>query len=225
MSLSRSSEVFVSEPVLSDFAGKIRGSAIRPDHPDYDQARRVFNGMIDKRPGLIVTPADTSDVQRSVNFAREHGLLVSVKGGGHSVQGFGVCEGGLMIDLGLMHSVRVDPKARTASAEGGTTWGEFDAATQEHGLAIPGGRVPSTGIGGLTLGSGSGWLERKLGYTVDSMIGAGQPLWDGGLRLDGRFTSSACGPTRPRTTTKFVGSVRFPTHCNPGRRRAPISIT
>jgi FAD/FMN-containing dehydrogenase len=172
MSLSKSSEVFVSEPVLSDFAGEIRGSAIRPDHPDYDKARRVFNGMIDKRPGLIVRPADISDVQRSVNFAREHGLLVSVKGGGHSVQGFGVCEGGLMIDLGLMHSVTVDPKARKATAEGGTTWGEFDAATQEHGLAIPGGRVPSTGIGGLTLGSGSGWLERKLGYTVDSMIGA-----------------------------------------------------
>jgi FAD/FMN-containing dehydrogenase len=172
MTASRSTGVSVSASVLAEFAGTIRGAALDPGRPEYESARKVFNGMIDKRPALIVRPANISDVQRSVNFAREYGLLVSVKGGGHSVQGFGVCEGGLMIDLGLMNSVKVDPKARTAVAEGGTTWGEFDAATQEHGLAIPGGRVPSTGIGGLTLGSGSGWLERKLGYTVDSMIGA-----------------------------------------------------
>jgi FAD/FMN-containing dehydrogenase len=181
MTALKGREIFVSEPAMSDFAKDIRGSVLNAGQPEYEQARRVFNGIVDKRPGLIVRPADAADVQRSVDFAREHGLLVSVKGGGHSVQGFGVCEGGLMIDLSLMRSVKVDPNTRTAVAEGGAVWGEFDAATQEHGLAIPGGRVPSTGIGGLTLGSGSGWLERKLGYTVDSMIGAEVVLANGEL--------------------------------------------
>ncbi len=155
------------------------GQIINVENAEYDRARKVFNGMIDRRPGLIARPATAADVKRLVNFAREHDLLVSVKGGGHSVQGFGVCDGGLMIDLCLLNRVRVDPTTQTAVAEGGTTWGEFDALTQQYGLAIPGGRVPSTGIGGLTLGSGSGWLERKLGYTVDSMIGAEVVLANG----------------------------------------------
>lgn len=157
------------------------GEIVRPEHPEYDRARRVFNGMIDRRPGLIARPRTAADVQRLVSFAGEHDLLVSVKGGGHSVQGFGVCDGGLMIDLRLLNSVRVDSGTQMAVAEGGATWGEFDAATQEYGLAIPGGRVPSTGVAGLTLGSGSGWLERKLGYTVDSMVGAEVVLASGEL--------------------------------------------
>jgi len=162
----------VSDEEVRRFAEGLRGRTLSPGDPEYDEARSLFNGMIDRRPGLIAQPVDTADVQRCVKFAREHDLLVSIKGGGHSVQGYSVCEGGLMIDLVALKSIEVDPRARTAKAGGGVNWGEFDAATQEHGLAIPGGRMPTTGIAGLTLGSGSGWLERKLGYTVDSMIGA-----------------------------------------------------
>jgi len=171
----------VPESSTNRLAQHFSGQVITTESEEYDRARKVFNGMIDRRPGLIARPATATDVQRLVDFAREHHLLVSVKGGGHSVQGFGVCDGGLMIDLRLLNNVRVDPATQTVVAGGGTTWGEFDAVTQQHGLAVPGGRVPSTGIAGLTLGSGSGWLERKLGYTVDSLIGAEVVLANGEL--------------------------------------------
>lgn len=161
-----------SESVIRRFAATLSGEIIRPGEPSYDSRRKVFNGLIDRHPALIVRPADARAIQTCVNFARECGLLVSVKGGGHSVPGLAVCEGGLMIDLSLLKAIRVDPEARVAFAEGGVCWGEFDAATQRHGLAVTGGRVRSTGIAGLTLGSGSGWLERKLGYTVDNLLGA-----------------------------------------------------
>jgi FAD/FMN-containing dehydrogenase len=164
---------------VQQFRAALSGAVIEPGDAPYDDTRKVFNGMIDRRPGLIAQPIDTADVQKCVNFAREHGLLVSIRGGGHSVQGHSVCDAGLMIDMRSMRSVEVDPEKRIAVAGGGANWGEFDAATQQHGLAIPGGRVPSTGIAGLTLGSGSGWLERKLGYTVDSMIGAEVVLANG----------------------------------------------
>ena len=162
----------VPDDAVQAFVAGFGGAVLRQGDPGYDDARQVFNAMIDRHPGLIARPADTADVQKCVKFAREHDLLVSVKGGGHSPQGHAVCEGGLMIDLASLRAIDVDARARTATAGGGVTWGQFDAATQEHGLALPGGRVPTTGIAGLTLGSGSGWLERKLGYTVDSMIGA-----------------------------------------------------
>jgi FAD/FMN-containing dehydrogenase len=157
---------------IESFASSIHGRVLRDGDAGYDEARKIFNAMIDRRPGLIVQPADTGDVVAAVNFARQQNLLVSVKGGGHAAPGHAVCEGGVMIDLALLNEIRVDAQGKTASAGGGTKWGEFDAATQAHGLAVTGGRVPSTGIGGLTLGSGSGWLERKLGYTVDNLIGA-----------------------------------------------------
>lgn len=150
-----------------------------PSDAGYDEARHVFNGMIDRRPGLVVRPASDADVQKAVNFARENGLVISVNGGGHSVQGYGVCDGGLMIDFKSMKGITVDPAAGTAIADAGVVWGELDAATQAHGLAVTGGRVPSTGIAGLTLGSGSGWLERKLGFTVDNLIGADVITADG----------------------------------------------
>jgi FAD/FMN-containing dehydrogenase len=164
---------------VQQFRAVLSGAVIGPGDATYDDTRKVFNGMIDRRPGLIAQPADTADVQKCVNFAREHGLLVSIRGGGHSVQGYSVCDHGLMIDMRSMRAVEVDPEKRIAVAGGGASWGEFDAATQQHGLAIPGGRVPSTGIAGLTLGSGSGWLERKLGYTVDSLTGAEVVLANG----------------------------------------------
>ena len=171
----------LEEAAIEQLRTSFHGELLRPGDDGYDAARQIFNGMIDRRPALIARPVDTADVQRCVIFAREHGLLVSIKGGGHSPVGYAVCEGGLMIDLSLMKGIEVDPQARTAVAEAGVNWGEFDAATQQHGLAVTGGRVPSTGIAGLTLGSGSGWLERKLGYTVDNMIGAEVVTADGGV--------------------------------------------
>src|SRR3989337_1795992 len=169
----------ISEGVLRELGAGMRGAVLLPGDDGYAAARAVFNAMIDRRPAVIAQPADTADVQRAVRFAREHDLIVAVKGGGHSAQGYAVCEGGLMIDLVALKSITVDPRARTAKAGGGVNGGECDAAPQEHGLAIPGGRMPTTGIAGLTLGSGSGWLERKLGYTVDSMIGAEVVLANG----------------------------------------------
>jgi len=162
----------IDNAAIEQLAQSFSGRILRDRDGGYDEARTIFNAMIERRPALIARCATTQDVVAAVNFARERDLLVSVKGGGHAPTGHAVCDGGLMIDLSLMKKVTVDPQARVATAEGGVTWGEFDAATQEHGLAVTGGRVPSTGIGGLTLGSGSGWLERKLGYAVDNMIGA-----------------------------------------------------
>lgn len=161
------------------FAAALSGKVHEPGSAGYEEARRIFNGMIDRRPGLIAQPAGTTDVQKCVDFARRHNLLVSVKGGGHSASGHAVCDGGLMIDLCLLKDIHVDPEAQTATAGGGVNWGELDAATQAHGLAVTGGRNPTTGIAGLTLGSGSGWLERKLGYTVDNMLGAEVVTADG----------------------------------------------
>lgn len=171
----------IDDAGLQAFTSAFSGAVITPDDAAYDEARHVFNGMIDRRPGLIVRPATTADVARAVSFARDNSLLISVNGGGHSVQGYGVCDGGLMVDFKLMKAISVDAGEKTGTAEAGVNWGEFDAATQAHGLAITGGRVPSTGIAGLTLGSGSGWLERKLGYTVDSMIGAEVVTADGSI--------------------------------------------
>ena len=165
------------EQLSSGFSGRV----LRPGDDGYEEARHVFNGMIDKRPLVIAQPATTEDVQKAVRFGRENNLLTSVKGGGHAASGHAIADGGLTIDLSLLKAIAVGPEKRTATAEGGVCWGELDAATQAHGLAITGGRVPSTGIGGLTLGSGSGWLERKLGYTVDNMIGAEIVTADGSV--------------------------------------------
>jgi FAD/FMN-containing dehydrogenase len=162
----------VADTNIEKLASGFQGRILRPGDAGYDDARAIFNGMIDRRPAVIAQPATTEDVQKAVRFGRENGLLTSVKGGGHSASGHAIADGGLEIDLSLLKAITVDPEKRAAVAEGGVCWGEFDAATQAHGLAVTGGRVPSTGIGGLTLGSGSGWLERKLGYTVDNMIGA-----------------------------------------------------
>jgi FAD/FMN-containing dehydrogenase len=155
------------------------GDLLAPGDGGYDEARAVFNGMIDRTPTLIAVCRTTDDVVAAVNFAREQGLPISVYGGGHGVTGAAVVDGGLVVDMRGMKGVQVDPAARTVRAEGGLNWGEFDAATQEHGLAVTGGRVPDTGIAGLALGSGSGWLERKLGFTCDNLIGAEVVTADG----------------------------------------------
>ena len=148
------------------------GTTLRPGDSGYDEARSVFNGLIDKRPAIIARCTSAADVAAAVRFGRAEGLTISVYGGGHSVTGSAVCDDGLCIDLRGLKTVSVDPGAKRARAGGGVTWGEFDLATQEHGLAVTGGRVPSTGIGGLSLGSGSGWLERAFGFTCDNLIEA-----------------------------------------------------
>jgi FAD/FMN-containing dehydrogenase len=148
------------------------GELIGAGDPGYENARRVWNGNIDRRPALVARCHGVADVRHAVSFAREEGLLVSVRGGGHSAPGYGTNDGGLVIDLSAMKGMRVDPGARTARAEGGVLWREFDRETQEFGLATTGGTVSNTGIGGLTLGGGLGWLMGKHGLTVDNLLSA-----------------------------------------------------
>ena len=143
--------------------GAMRGEVLTAADDGYDAARAVWNAMIDRRPLLIVRARGVADVIDAVNFARDHGLPVSIKGGGHNVAGHAVCDGGLMIDLGQMRAVRVDPAARRAHVEGGATWGDVDRETQAFGLATPGGLISDTGVAGLTLAGGIGWLRSRYG--------------------------------------------------------------
>jgi FAD/FMN-containing dehydrogenase len=147
-----------------------RGEQLRPGDSGYDEARRVFNGAIDRRPRLIARCAGADDVKAAIALARDAELPLAIYGGGHSVAGHSVCDDGVMIDLRPMNRIDVDPATRTAYVEAGATWGDVDAATQAHGLAVTGGRVSATGVVGLTLGSGSGWLERKLGFACDNLL-------------------------------------------------------
>jgi hypothetical protein len=163
------------------FKAGLRGELLLPTDPGYETARHVWNGMIDRRPGLIARCTGAADVLVAVTFAREHGVVVSIRGGGHNVSGRAVCDGGLMIDLSPMKSVRVDPARRTARAEAGVLWGEFDHETQAFGLATPGGSVATTGIAGLTLGGGQGWLNGKYGLTLDNLLSADVVTADGRL--------------------------------------------
>ena len=159
----------VRGPALSALRARFRGALLRPGEEGYDEARRVWNGAIDRRPALIARCAGADDVATAVRFAREQDLRISVRGGGHAVAGHAVCDGGVMVDLSLMKAVRVDPQARTARAAGGVLWRELDHATQGAGLATTGGVISHTGIGGLTLGGGLGHLMRRHGLTVDNL--------------------------------------------------------
>src|SRR3954454_17475760 len=155
------------------------GTLIDPAHPAYDETRALFNAMIDRRPRLIARCTSAADVAAALTHARANGLEVSVYGGGHGVTGAAVVDGGLCIDLRGIKQVDVDPVHRVVRAGGGLTWGELDAATQEHGLAVTGGRVSTTGVAGLALGSGSGWLERKFGFVCDNLLEAEVVTADG----------------------------------------------
>ena len=157
---------------IEKFADALRGRLVQPGEAGYDEARRVWNGMIDRHPALIARCAGPADVMAAVRFARDHRLLVSVKGGGHNITGNAVCEGGLMLDLSGMKSVRVDPVGHTARAEAGLTWGEYNRETQAFGLASTGGVVSTTGIAGLTLGGGLGWMMGKHGLSCDNLLSA-----------------------------------------------------
>ncbi len=160
----------IDPKAADELRGRFRGALLRPGEEGYDEARRVWNGAIDRRPALIARCAGADDVVEAVRFARDRDLLLSVRGGGHSIAGHGVCDGGLMIDLSLMKAIRVDPSARIARAAGGVVWSELDRATQGAGLATTGGIISHTGIGGLTLGGGLGHLMRKHGLTVDNLV-------------------------------------------------------
>jgi FAD/FMN-containing dehydrogenase len=167
--------------ILATLDSRFAGELIRPDDPGYDEARQLFNGSIDKRPALIARCTGREDVQAALAHAREHDLVVAVRGGGHSTAGYSSCDDGIVIDTGAMKNVDIDVEARTGRFGAGLTWGELDAATQQHGLAVTGGRVTHTGIAGLTLGSGSGWIDRKLGPTCESLISAEVVTADGRL--------------------------------------------
>ena len=174
-------DTILESAVVQKFADGLRGRLVQSGDGGYDQARTVWNGMIDRRPALIARCAGPADIIASVHFARDHGLLVSVKGGGHNITGNAVCEGALMIDLSPMKGVRVDPAGRTARAEAGLTWGEYNRETQAFGLASTGGVVSTTGIAGLTLGGGLGWLMGKHGLSCDNLISADLVTADGAL--------------------------------------------
>ncbi|ROZ69447.1 FAD-binding oxidoreductase [Ramlibacter sp. WS9] len=170
-----------SDERIAAFQQGIRGRLATPGSEDYDQARTIWNAMIDRRPALVVRCAGAADVLRSVRFARDNDLLVGVRGGGHNIAGNAVCDGGLQIDLSLMKSVRVDPVARTARVEPGVTLGEFDREAQAFGLATPLGINSTTGVAGLTLGGGFGWLSRGLGLSIDNLLSADVVTADGEL--------------------------------------------
>jgi FAD/FMN-containing dehydrogenase len=150
--------------------GAMRGAVIFPGDADYDAARRVWNGMIDRRPALVARCTGVQDVVAAVRHARENALPITVRGGGHNVAGSAVCDGGIVIDLGRMKGIHVDPVRRTARVQGGVTWGELDRETQVFGLATPGGLISSTGVAGLTLGGGFGWLSRAYGLASDNLL-------------------------------------------------------
>jgi FAD/FMN-containing dehydrogenase len=163
----------------------LTGDVLRPDHPAYNSARSLYNALIDKHPALIVRCRGASDVGRALEFAQRHDLLVAVRGGGHNVAGKALCDGGMVIDLSGMKGIRVDPARRSVRAEAGLTWGEFDRGTQEHGLATTGGFISTTGIAGLTLGGGLGWLMRRYGLSCDNLQSVEIVTADGRVRTAG----------------------------------------
>jgi FAD/FMN-containing dehydrogenase len=162
----------VSDHALEELASSVRGPVLRAGDEEYDSARRVWNGMIDKRPAIIVQCTGTADVVAAVGFAREHDFPIAVRGGGHNVAGNAVCDDGVVVDLALMKGIQVDPANRRVRVQGGATWGDVDHETQVHGLIVPGGIVSTTGIAGLTLGGGMSATRRKWGMTCDSLLGA-----------------------------------------------------
>jgi FAD/FMN-containing dehydrogenase len=173
----------MTKPTIVELRGASRGQVITPDDSDYEAARKVYNGMIDRRPSVIVRAVDAADVMTAVNFARENGLDLSIRGGSHSVPGFGTNDGGIVIDLARMKGIRVDPAARTVRAEGGCTWGDLFHATYGFGMTTAGGIISTTGIGGLTLGGGIGHLSRGHGLSIDNLVSADVVMADGRFRV------------------------------------------
>jgi FAD/FMN-containing dehydrogenase len=177
--IAQNSATALDNATVEEFRARLRGKLIQPGDAAYDEARKVYNGMIDKRPGLIARCVDAADVIASVNFAREHHLLLAIRGGGHNGPGLATCDDGLVIDLSEMKGIHVDPKQRTVRVAGGATWGEVDHATHAFGLATPSGFISTTGVGGLTLGGGIGYLARTYGLSLDNLLSVDMVLADG----------------------------------------------
>jgi len=175
----KTSVKLLDSSTIEAFDAQLRGRVILPSDEDYNETRKVYNGMIDKRPGLFAMCVDVADVIASVNFGRENNLLVAIRGGGHNGGGLGICDEGLVIDLSGLKSVRVDTSNNTVRVGGGNLWGEVDHATHPFGLAVPAGIISTTGVGGLTLGGGVGHLSRKYGLTIDNLLEADMILADG----------------------------------------------
>ena len=175
-------ELTLDEEATQAFLTGVRGAVLRPSDQGYDDGRAIWNGLIDRRPALIVQCTGAADVVDAVNFAREQGLLLSVKGGGHNVAGNAVNDGGLVVDLSQMRGVHVDQPTQTVRAQGGALWGDCDRETQLFGLAVPGGVVSTTGIAGLTLHGGVGHLRRKHGLSIDNLLSVDIVTADGQLR-------------------------------------------
>ena len=175
----------LSPEQVKTFRSQVRGEVLESSDPDYEQARKVYNAMIDRHPALIVRCVDVADVIYAVKFARENNILLTVRGGGHSGPGFGVADRGLMIDLSEMKGIHVDPANQTVRVEGGAVWGDVDHAGHAFGLTVPSGVIASTGVGGLTLGGGSGYLTRKYGLTIDNLLSVDMVL------ADGRFVTAS----------------------------------
>src|SRR5438067_4505250 len=169
----------LNENSIADFKRDLRGRLIEPGDKDYDEARKVYNGMIHKKPRLIARCADVADVIRSINFGRDNDLLVAIRGGGHNAGGLGICDDGLVIDLAPIKYTRVELAARTVTVGGGCVWGDVDHATHAFGLATPSGILSTTGVGGLTLGGGVGHLTRKYGLSIDNLLSADVVLANG----------------------------------------------
>src|SRR5688572_16445696 len=164
--------ISLDQTSIGELSARFSGVLLRPGQSGYDDVRRIHNGMIDRHPASIARCLGTADIADSVNFARTRGVEAAVSGGGHNVAGRAVCDDGLMLDLSLMKGIHVDPVRRTARAQGGVTWREFNRETQAHGLATTGGVISTTGIAGLTLGGGLGWLMAKHGLAMDNLVSA-----------------------------------------------------
>ena len=171
----------LDQATVETLASQLRGEVVPPSSPDYDDARSLYNAMIDKRPAIIVRCGDASDVISALRFGRDHDLEIAVRGGGHNVAGKGSVDGGIVIDISMINYVRVDPAARTARVGGGALWGDVDHATHTFGLATPSGIISTTGVGGLTLGGGFGYLSRRYGLSLDNLIEADVVTADGRL--------------------------------------------
>ena len=169
----------MAKPSTDDLRTQVRGTVITADDPGYEEARKVYNAMIDRRPLVVVQPMNAGDVVAAINFARESGVDLSVRGGGHSVPGFGTNDGGVVIDLSSMRGVTVDPGSSTAKVQGGATWADYHTATYEFGMASTGGLISTTGVGGLTLNGGIGYLARGIGLAIDNLVSADVVTADG----------------------------------------------
>src|SRR5450631_4806203 len=173
------------QQAITEFRGQFSGAILEPEDTAYEQARKVYNGMIDRRPRLIAKCTDAGDVMAAVRMGKANALRVSIRGGGHNAGGLGVCDDGLVIDLSPMNYVRVDPKKKTVLAGGGALWRDVDHATHAFGLAVPAGVISTTGVAGLTLGGGIGYLTRRYGLTIDNLLAVEMVL------ADGRFVTAS----------------------------------